>query len=205
MHLSSLGIRCNGGIGLAVNQVQYPVLHLALAASADFYHPGYKDGLLALLKPWEHLVIEHGVQLSRRSRKQNGSLAFPFQDQPRGHAVMVVKDQRTLWHGGHFPVVFRNLFVYVIYKKCFQMLPCMRVFHQLHTHDVGAYLLCQVIFRGTQSSGQYDKVRPFKGCFNHILHPSVIVPHRDLIIHIESKEGALFRQEPGIAVHNIPH
>ena len=57
--------------------------YLTLTDPANLYHLGHNDLRLVFLQIWDHVLLEHGLQLIGRSRKKDCGFSFFLKDQSR--------------------------------------------------------------------------------------------------------------------------
>ena len=203
MNFFRLCIGGNRWIGLAVDQIEKHLLHLAFTKSADLYHLGSDDTGLFSLNIRADLLFKHGIHFARRAWKQDCNFSVFLHCKTRSRAIVVFKNNSSFRNQGLSPIAFRQFAFHPQLVPFFKMGFYRRVFHQAGPHYLCTDLFCDIILGRAKSPVQDNHVCPVKRSLYDTSHSLPVVAYRRLIIYRQTQHGAFFREVTGICINDI--
>ena len=152
VNFSSLGISCDGGIGLGIDEILDHGLCFALADSYDLNRLGKENAVLSALKIEHYLIIKHCFQLDGRSGKQDECILFRLENNSGCSTVCIRDSLCSLGNKSLLPVILCG-FDSALRKIIRDGLSANRIFDKRKFVELSNSFLGHVIFRRSEAAG----------------------------------------------------
>ena len=149
-------------------------------------------------------MFEHGAALIGGTGEHDDPDAVGLKGAARGGAPVVGEDGAALGQVGLLEVVVRHGTAGV---EPLEVIPDplggRLVIHQLLAKALGQHVLGQVVAGGSQAAGGDDDVGPALGHLHRRLQPLGIVPHHDVVVHVDAQGAQPLGEHLGVGVGDV--
>ena len=149
-----------------------------------------------------YTVIKKPVDLARRSRKTDGTLAVRFNGKSGRRAGIIMKYRRSLRNISLFLVILGH-FAPSLLKMLHQQAVAFLIKEKLTAKNLRYCFLRQIVLRGSEAAGQNDKIRILQRV-NEQPFQAVRIISYDMMIHdIESAVIQLLRKIACVRIYRL--